>query len=211
MSPKSLNWCTWSATGAVSRRLMQELRKGYEWPSLRVPVKRRCRKRTPEGSAAATKPDGLARSGEQDGIQNPAWCLADSGAESFCGASLGFGGLFFSILWGCVGFEGREEASGNGGNFVDCQREGGFVGLGRFVETGDFSDELERSGSNVFGSDGRIKVEEGFDVPAHSYDLGESAERSGLRTSVSRCILYVSNPRGCFLVVGWRPAPAQSQ
>ena len=175
---------------------MQELQKGYEWPSLRVPVKRRCGKRTPEGSPAATKPDGLARAGEE---------------ESLCGASLGFGGLFFSILWGCVGFEGREKASGNGGNFVDCQREGGFVGLGRFVETGDFSDELERSGSNVFGSDGRIEVEEGFDVPAHSYDLGESAERSGLRTSVSRCILYVSNPRGCFLVVGWRPAPAQSQ
>jgi hypothetical protein len=41
-----------------------------------------------------------------------------------------------------------------------------FVGLRRFVEPGDFSDELERGRADLFWSDGRIKIEKRFDIPA---------------------------------------------
>ncbi len=94
--------------------------------------------------------------------------LADSGTESLCGASFRFGGLFFSSLRRCVGFERTEQTSRDTGDFIDCSQERSFVCFGRFVKAADFSYELERSSPNLLGSDGRIEVEKGFDIPAHS-------------------------------------------
>jgi hypothetical protein len=39
--------------------------------------------------------------------------------------------------------------------------------LGRFVKTGDFPYELQRSGADFFVSDWRIEIEERSDVSAH--------------------------------------------
>jgi hypothetical protein len=61
-----------------------------------------------------------------------------------------------------------QETRRDPGYFLDRSQERGFVALRRFVKTGDLSDELERSGSNLLVSDGGIEVEEGFDVPAHT-------------------------------------------
>jgi hypothetical protein len=54
------------------------------------------------------------------------------------------------------------------GDFIDCSQERGFVSLRRFVKAADFSHELERSSSNLYGSYRGIEVKEGFDIPAHS-------------------------------------------
>jgi hypothetical protein len=61
-----------------------------------------------------------------------------------------------------------EKASRDRGYFIDRSQERGFVRLRRFVKARDFSHELERSSSNLFVSDGRIEIEEGFDIPAHA-------------------------------------------
>jgi len=60
-----------------------------------------------------------------------------------------------------------EEASGSGGDFADGEVEGGGVGLGWFMKAGNFADELERSGADFVGRDGRIEVEKRFDAAAH--------------------------------------------
>ena len=99
--------------------------------------------------------------------------LADSSAESFCSASLRLRGLFFPILRRGVGFERAEKTGRDAGYFIDCSQQCAFVCLRRFVKTADFSHELERSSSNLFGGDGRIEIEEGFDIPAYHYDLKE--------------------------------------
>src|ERR1019366_961203 len=91
-----------------------------------------------------------------------------SSAESLGGASFRLCSLFFSILRRCAAVERMGEASRDAGDFIDCGQERGFVCLRRFVKTADFSHELERSRSSLFGSDGRIEVEEGLDIPAHS-------------------------------------------
>src|SRR6202521_5147988 len=93
-----------------------------------------------------------------------------SSAESFGGASLRFCGFFFPILRSRVCVERMQKTSGDRGDFIDCAQERSFVRLRRFIKTADFSHELERSSSNLFGSDGRIEVEEGFDIPAHSVE-----------------------------------------
>jgi hypothetical protein len=64
-----------------------------------------------------------------------------------------------------------EKAGGDGGDFIDGGQKCVLIGLRRFVKTGDFSYELERSGSNLVFSDGRIEVEKGFDVAAHAVAL----------------------------------------
>jgi len=61
----------------------------------------------------------------------------------------------------------------------------------RFVKTADFSHELERSSSNLFGGDGWIEIEEGFDIPAHHYDL---KVRNSQRTELcSRVTIHLSS------------------
>jgi len=41
-----------------------------------------------------------------------------------------------------------KQASGGGGNLVDCREERVFVGLRRLVQAADFPDVLERGGAN---------------------------------------------------------------
>jgi len=60
-----------------------------------------------------------------------------------------------------------QKMGGDVGDFVDGALEGLFIALGGFVKAADLSDELERSCSNLFGCDGRLEVEERFDIPAH--------------------------------------------
>ena len=69
-----------------------------------------------------------------------------------------------------------EKTSRDVGYFIDGSQERAFVGLRRFVKPADFSHELEGCGSNFFGSYGRIEVEEGFDVPAHSLNLNNTRD-----------------------------------
>ena len=45
--------------------------------------------------------------------------------------------------------------------------EGCLVCLRRLIETGDFSYELQRSGANFFGRNGRIEIEERLDISTH--------------------------------------------
>jgi len=66
------------------------------------------------------------------------------------------------------------EASRDPCDFIDSRQERGLIGSRRFVKTADFSHELERCGLNLFGGDGRIKIEKCFDIPAHSSDLSET-------------------------------------
>src|SRR5271170_4864785 len=88
-------------------------------------------------------------------------------AESHCRTSFRLGCLFFPILWRRGGFKRAKKTSRNRGDIADGSLEVTFVGLRRFGEAADFSHELERSSSNLFGRDGRIEVEEWFDIPAH--------------------------------------------
>ena len=92
---------------------------------------------------------------------------AGSIAESLRGASFRLGRLFFSIFRRRGGFEQKEKARRNARYFIHCSQERGFVRLRRLREAADFSHELERGSFNLFGSDGRIEVEESFDIPAH--------------------------------------------
>ncbi len=68
-------------------------------------------------------------------------------------------------------FQRAEQTSRDLGYFIHCRQERSFVCLRRFVETGDFSYELERSSSNLFGGDWRFEVEKGPDISAHLGDL----------------------------------------
>jgi hypothetical protein len=117
--------------------------------------------------------------------------LTDSSAESLCGASFRFRSLFFPILRRGVRFERAEKTGRDAGYLIDCSQQGAFVCLRRFAKTADFSHELERSSPNLFGGDGRIEIEEGFDIPAHRYDL-EEQNSQGTELS-SRVTIYLSS------------------
>jgi len=82
-------------------------------------------------------------------------------------AGLGFGGFQFAITRRRGGFEGSKEAMRCGGDFADGEVECGGVGFGWLVKARDFADELKRSGADLVGSDGRIKIEKRFDAAAH--------------------------------------------
>src|SRR5208282_940641 len=97
-------------------------------------------------------------------------CSPRSSAESFCGASSRLGGLFFAILRWRGRVQGMEKTSRDTGDFVNCRQERGFIGLRRFVKTGDFPHELERSRSHLLVGDRRIEVEKGFNIPAHTVE-----------------------------------------
>src|SRR5208282_6310410 len=101
------------------------------------------------------------------------WNRLRLGAESFGGASPGFCGLFFTILGWSAGFEGTEQTIRDSGYFFDGSQKFVLVALGGFVEAGDFSHELQRSGANLLLGDRRIEVEQGFDIAAHGYDLSD--------------------------------------
>jgi hypothetical protein len=87
--------------------------------------------------------------------------------ESFDGASLCPHGFFEPILGWRIRFERAQQTGRSTSYLIYSSIEGDFVCFGRLVETADFSDELKRSGANLFGSDRRIKIEKRSDVPAH--------------------------------------------
>jgi hypothetical protein len=92
---------------------------------------------------------------------------SDSRAKSLRRPGLSSCRFLFSILRWCAGFERSDETARSAGDFLDRGQERGFVCLRRFIKAADFSHELERRRSYLLVSDGRIKVEECFDVPAH--------------------------------------------
>src|SRR5712692_10090612 len=92
----------------------------------------------------------------------------DSSTESLCSASLRSCGLFFTISRRRIRFERTKKTSRDPCYFIDCGYKRGFVCLRRLVEAADFSHELQRRGTNLFGSDRRIEIEKDFDIPAHS-------------------------------------------
>jgi hypothetical protein len=105
--------------------------------------------------------------------------------EALGGAGFGFGRFLFAILGRGAGFEGPEEADGDGGDFVDGRLEGCFVRLGWLVEAGDFSDELERSRADFVIGDRRIEIEERFYISAHWIDSPLRLRKS-LLTSLAK-------------------------
>src|SRR6266853_5758793 len=60
-----------------------------------------------------------------------------------------------------------EETSCDAGYLIDCCHERAFICLRRFVKAADFSHELERRSSNLFGRDWRIEIEESSYIPTH--------------------------------------------
>jgi hypothetical protein len=88
-------------------------------------------------------------------------------SEALRGAGLGFGGFFFAVFGWSGGFHGTQETFGNGGDFLNSSAKLGFICLRRLAEAANFSDELERSRPNFFGSNWRIEVKKRFDVSAH--------------------------------------------
>jgi hypothetical protein len=60
-----------------------------------------------------------------------------------------------------------EKAGGDRGYLIDGSQERSLIGLRGFVKAGDFSNELQRSRSNLVGIDWRIEVEKSFDISAH--------------------------------------------
>ena len=94
--------------------------------------------------------------------------------ESLSGARFSLCGLFFPILRWRVRFEGMNETRRDPGYFIDSGQERSLIGSRRFVKTADFSHELKRRSPNLFGGDGRIKIEKCFDIPAHSSDLSDT-------------------------------------
>ena len=90
-----------------------------------------------------------------------------SNSESLSGAEFRFLSFFLAILRGGVGFERPEKPGGNAGDFIHRGEKGVLVGLRGLGETADLSYELERGGPNLVVGDGRIEVEERFDIAAH--------------------------------------------
>lgn len=88
-------------------------------------------------------------------------------AEARGGAGAGFSSFGFSVAMGRGGFKGGEQPGRNAGDFVNGGVESGFVGFGGMMHAGDFADELERSGADLFGRDWGIEVEKWSDVAAH--------------------------------------------
>jgi hypothetical protein len=88
----------------------------------------------------------------------------------------------------------------DGGYFLDCSLKYLLVRLRRFVETSDFSHELQRSRANLLLRDWRIEVEKRFDVAAHCITSARSVK--GHENSAALC---------CFILiifrVSWNPHP----
>src|SRR5215469_2511434 len=93
------------------------------------------------------------------------------GTEPLGRARSCLGGLLFPVLGRSGCFERMQKVGGDVGYVVHRMLEGRFIALGGLVKAADFSDELERSCPNLFAGDGRLKVEERFDIAAHFLDL----------------------------------------
>ena len=90
-----------------------------------------------------------------------------SSCKAYCGPGLRLCGFFFTVFRWRGRFEGMNELRGDSSDFIDGSSERSFIRLRRLVEPGDFSHELERGRAHLFGSDGRIKIEERSNISAH--------------------------------------------
>jgi hypothetical protein len=81
------------------------------------------------------------------------------------------------------------------------RNERSFIRFRRLVEPGDLSHELERGRADLFGSDGRIKIEKRFDIPAHvirplsDFNDGGLGSASGSYFGARESVTRVSAPR----------------
>src|SRR5215472_827113 len=103
-----------------------------------------------------------------------------SSAISFGGTELGFGGFLFAVLGRRGGFEGEQQAGGDGGDVVDGGEEGGLVGFRGLGEAADLANELERGRANFIRGDRGIEVEKRADVAAHADILTTGLRRKAL-------------------------------
>ena len=60
-----------------------------------------------------------------------------------------------------------DKTRGDAGDLLNGGQECGLVRLRGFGKAADFSHELERSIPDFFRSDGRVKIEKGFDISTH--------------------------------------------
>src|SRR5579863_6508370 len=93
--------------------------------------------------------------------------FAPSCPESFGGQRASLGGFLFPVFRRRSGCERTEKASGDRRDLIHGGEERTFIRLGRFVEAAYFPYELQGSGANFVGSDGRIKIVKGSDISAH--------------------------------------------
>src|SRR5260370_40610344 len=92
---------------------------------------------------------------------------ADSIAEPGRSTSFRLCRFFFAILRRSGRFEGMNELCRDSSDLIDGSNERSFIRFRRLVEPGDFSHELEGCRAHLFGGDGRSKIENRFDIPAH--------------------------------------------
>jgi hypothetical protein len=88
-------------------------------------------------------------------------------AESLRCSRLRFGGFFLAVFGRRSGFQRTEKPVCSGGYFVNRNKERCFVGLRRFVKTGDLPYELEGRSLDFPGGDWRVKVKKSLDISAH--------------------------------------------
>ena len=60
-----------------------------------------------------------------------------------------------------------QQARRDGCDFLYGCLEYGLIRLRRLIEAADLPYKLERGGANLLFGDGRVEVEECFDIPAH--------------------------------------------
>ncbi len=93
------------------------------------------------------------------------------------------------------------ELSRDSSDLIDGGNERSFIRFRRLVEPGDFSHELERGRAHLFWSDGRIKIEKRFDIPAHVIQPLSDFNDGGLGSASGSCfgaresLTRVSAPR----------------
>jgi hypothetical protein len=178
---------------------------------------RRCQKRLAFG---ASLPESLLTSlaGVVDNCEDPQPGLdilpkadqdnllphrSSSIAKSFRGASFRLGGFFFSISWRRIGFERLNQPHRDRSYIVDRSEECRFVRFRRLVETGNFSDELQRCSADFVVGDGRIEIEKRLNVSAHFLiPRSSDTEKQSMRDQRAPCdtlrcdlpILRIANP-----------------
>lgn len=95
----------------------------------------------------------------------------DLRSESANTASVRSGSLFLTALRRRVRFERMKEARRGTRDLLDGPKKCCFICLCGFMESGDFSHELERRSSNLFLGARRIEIEERLNIPAHTFDF----------------------------------------
>src|SRR5438132_9114993 len=90
-----------------------------------------------------------------------------------------FGSHFFATFRRGISFERPKKAERDAGNLVDGCQKSRFVCLRWFIESANLSHKLQGSGLNFLGCNGRVEVEEHFNVSAH----GTRTSREFIRAS----------------------------